>query len=949
MIIRKIMQFFCVLLAAGMMAACGGGGGSLESGTGSGNGSGSNNGGSTTTKAKVAVVLAVQYKNGSTVSKDHPADVTATVTKDGVAYPDVLVKFELTQVGIGSFKTQTTAKTNAEGIAKIPLHAGSSGVAAGSFKVTLQGLLANEEVTYPADKAFDTLGDETSTSTGSYAVSLKLVSKADPTQTITTVSQAVVGQVEISVTKNNQAAVGELVTLTPAIVGRLGVTTVQTLAGGKALVDLYAGDKEGAGELVASVGTGTEAASAKLVFTSKGDETVSTKPIGSLILQVRAKAGTPTTILGTSGQEELELRAIVTDTNGIAMQDQAVTFGGPLGDVIIVAQRDSKTDEQGVASATIKASTLLNKTIEVTAKVQDKTAKQSLEISGTTLTIENSNVSVSKDTNAKFTLNILLRDSQGNPIKNQPVTYSSKLNNLAAATVSTDATGLVPVIYMPVNVGDDEIQASAFNGQLVATVSKVTVRNDDFKLSLLNYTSIAGGLVQIPTNTDGSVDRPDALFELSWPSGTAGSKIQFETSVQGFVESNAKVNVKTVQLDANKKAQVALRSSTAVSLAIVRATALDSNTSAEYRASFASIVPSDLNLTASSTSIPSKSSAVLTTTVKDVTGNPVANAKVTFALLSDAGAGSLSSVTAITNQNGVAQTSYFAGGSTAQRKVQIQAEISGVILNGKLLDITGLAPVQIGLTVTDKPVSLQLTVNLKEIESQGESYVKIFNVSVTDSGGKGIANMPISFTASPLPMYSQDASGKPFTELAYAKGEFRVVDVLDGEGKVIDQVWSQGSIDNGVWQRGAHWCQNEDYNDNQTLEFNQLHCGGNLLNVSEDDANQACQLPNSVVNSLIGNGNGRLDPGMVGSISAENGGLTDSNGQLSLVYRYPKAMANWASVIVSASVETPSGDQDVDQARFDLGILATDIEDTKISPPNRVSPWGRVADCRSAQ
>ena len=85
------------------------------------------------------------------------------------------------------------------------------------------------------------------------------------------------------------------------------------------------------------------------------------------------------------------------------------------------------------------------------------------------------------------------------------------------------------------------------------------------------------------------------------------------------------------------------------------------------------------------------------------------------------------------------------------------------------------------------------------------------------------------------------------------------------------------------------------------------------------------------------NGDDQLTPGIVGTVTLSNNGVTDENGYAELEYRYPESYAVWYFAEVSVFGQS-TGSEAQASMKYRLEILADDITDEGTSPPE--NPFG---------
>lgn len=191
------------------------------------------------------------------------------------------------------------------------------------------------------------------------------------------------------------------------------------------------------------------------------------------------------------------------------------------------------------------------------------------------------------------------------------------------------------------------------------------------------------------------------------------------------------------------------------------------------------------------------------------------------------------------------------------------------------------------LTVGDRAFDISLGTGPNIQIPDDSSYLKEFAVFVSDAVGRPVANVDLTVSATPVKF---SAGG------VYRKG-FWVYDTdLD--------VWISFT---------TATCANEDINANGSLD------------AGEDT-----------------NGDGRLTPGIIGTVGFANGNATNQNGQATLEVRYPKAFGPWTDVEISVFGQS-SGSEAVESQNFTFSVAAEDLDDQAAPPPP--NPFGRGDVC----
>ncbi len=166
------------------------------------------------------------------------------------------------------------------------------------------------------------------------------------------------------------------------------------------------------------------------------------------------------------------------------------------------------------------------------------------------------------------------------------------------------------------------------------------------------------------------------------------------------------------------------------------------------------------------------------------------------------------------------------------------------------------------------------------------SYLKRFAVFVSDSAGRPVSG--VNLTASVNPTKFSEGG-------VYWRGE-----------------WLFDSVNSNWVQANITQCANEDINAN------------GILDAGEDT-----------------NGDEQLTPGIVGTVTLTNNGVTDENGYAEIEYRYPENYARWYFAEISVFGQS-TGSEAQATTTFLLSILADDISDENVSPA--ANPFG-VGSC----
>ncbi|EEC8781339.1 inverse autotransporter adhesin-like protein YeeJ [Escherichia coli] len=348
-----------------------------------------------------------------------------------------------------------------------------------------------------------------------------------------------------------------------------------------------------------------------------------------------------------STTEGATMTASVTDANGNPVEGIKVNFRGTS---VTLSSTSVETDDRGFAEILVTSTEVGLKT--VSASLADKptevisrllNAKADINsVTITSLEIPEGQVMVAQDVAVKAHVN----DQFGNPILNESVTFSAEPPEhmtISQNIVSTDTHGIAEVTMTPERNGSYMVKASLANG---SSYEKDLVVIDQ-KLTLSASSPLIG--VNSPTGAT-------LTATLTSANGTPveGQVINFSVTPEGATLSGGKVRTNSsgqapVVLTSNKVGTYTVTASfhngvTIQTQTIVKVTG---NSSTAHVASFIAD-PSTIAATNSDLS-------TLKATVEDGSGNLIEGLTVYFALKS--GSATLTSLTAVTDQNGIATTS----------------------------------------------------------------------------------------------------------------------------------------------------------------------------------------------------------------------------------------------------------------------------------------------------
>jgi len=582
------------------------------------------------------------------------------------------------------------------------------------------------------------------------------------------------------------------------------------------------------------------------------------------------------------------ITAIITDASNAVVVGTPVAFSTSSGVIAPTAtsaagSTPGVSDSNGEAAATLTTpGDPSDRNITITATVGTVSATIIVQVVGTKLTVSGP-TSLIEGSNGTFSASLI--DSGGNGISGKTIDISSASGNtLSASNLTTDSSGHVTFTLTATKAGNDTVSVMAL-GQTATQALSVSSQTFSITAPAQNAT--------IDINATQSVT-------VTWTNNgapVANQAVSVSTTRGLFTGNTSTITATT---NGSGIATVAISSATAGPAVI---TATGSGVSAQLTVEFIATTPATIDLQASPATIQTSGSSTITAIVWDAQSNLVEGQTVDFQLTDKTG-GTISVASAVTDSQGRAQTVYTATDTASSSNgVVVTATVQGTSIETST-----------SLTVGGQTVFLSLGTGDKITEQNNQTqFVLTYAVQALDASGNAITGVPVSITIHSFPYADVPPSdigadgSAPFGFAAYGKGAWAAIGT---------QAAAQC---NGI--SGTAWCQiiaatcfNEDVNGS-----------GILLSPSEDI-----------------NGNGKLDPGDVASVTPGTV-TTDSTGTATFSVVYPEDHAGWVQVLLTASA-TVSGTQSSTSTKFWLPILASYAAGTA-SPPGAVSPYGGANTC----
>lgn len=509
-----------------------------------------------------------------------------------------------------------------------------------------------------------------------------------------------------------------------AISGGAGPYTVQSSNPSVATVSstgvsftITAGATVGTSTIVIKDSTGTQVSLALAVAVAGGGSTA-IEPAASI--EVLASSNTL-----QSGGVGVDITAYVKNRLNTAMPNEPISFSADSG---LLQGASTTTNANGLGSAKLLVgSDKSNRTINVTVRSGAASGTVQVSVVGTRV-ILTGDAAVQQGSTASYSVRVV--DSAGNGISGAQVTLSSSRGNgFSPAVGSTDSLGFVSSTYNATNattVGNpDVVTASALgtSAQLSVTVSNVVFR---FTVPTSGASVVLGA--------------PQTLTVEYTVGGAPGSGTVSFTTTRGSLSASS-------ALLSGGQASILLNSTSASGAGPVTVLAqLPGVGQASIQLNFVAETPSSIAVQANPSAIPPNSNgstlsqSTIEATVRDASGNPVANRQVNFNITSDVSGGSLSSPSAVTDLNGRAQVQYVAGStSTAVNGVVINATVNGTAISNSA-----------SLTVSGQSLFITIGYGNDITNVDTTTYSKPFSVYLTDATGNPVGSQQVSLSVVPL-------------------------------------------------------------------------------------------------------------------------------------------------------------------------------------------------------
>lgn len=437
-----------------------------------------------------------------------------------------------------------------------------------------------------------------------------------------------------------------------------------------------------------------------------------------------------------NGTDQASIRAVLTDSNGSAINGAPVTFRTSAGSFGGNATASVTTGTDGSASIVLTSGTLAG-SAAVTATAGGLSGSTAIDfvagpVSAILLSASPANVAIGASSNVTATLT----DANGNPVSNQPVQFRVVANNtggtLASSSGATDASGRVSVMYRSGAVsGTDTISASVASG--LSQMTSLTSSSANARIGQLSL-SLASSQVSAGTSS---------VIARAIVTDVSGSPVQ--GAVVTFASSRGSVtNTATTDSSGLASASVSLPTTAGP----VRVQASISGFVAEQTLTItpAAASASNSSITASPSTLVADGSSTSTVTVllNDAYGNPLSNG---------------TSVTLLTTGGTLATNSQLL--SSGRATFSLGAPSSPTNANVSVQGLGISTNVNFAASSSGAPASIRFAASSTQISVTGVGQPDTTNITLTvlDSSGNVIQesayptprqnNVRLQFVSSP--------------------------------------------------------------------------------------------------------------------------------------------------------------------------------------------------------
>jgi len=463
-----------------------------------------------------------------------------------------------------------------------------------------------------------------------------------------------------------------------------------------------------------------------------------------LVGSITLTAGSTT--LDADGNSTTAIRATVLDNNGQPAGGVPVSFSTTLGSLSSYQQN---TNASGIAEVSLRAGTVEGNA-RVIADANGWRDQVNIEfVSGTPGGLDLAALPAIVSPGGTSSITATLTDETGSPIAGEALNFDISQNNsgggLSATTVTTNAAGKAYVTYTAGSFsGTDSILVVSVSNSSIRQTTTVQVETGGSS-GTISSLSLMAGAETIPADGSSEV-MIRATVQDNQGAPVADVDVTFATTLGTLVGTNPATT------NASGIAEITLRSGTDTGTARVTATA--SGFVADVEVLFVAGAPDALSLNASPATVTPGNDSVITATLTDSLGNPLADQSIAFNFTTNNSGASLSGTTATTNINGEATITYTAGSNGAVTDTIRAVCVSNTGVAGSVnIDVDASAvSVMIG--------SLSITASSMEIVADGTSNTAI-RARLIDIDGNPVSGRTVAFTTSYGTLSSASAATGP--------------------------------------------------------------------------------------------------------------------------------------------------------------------------------------------
>ena len=535
--------------------------------------------------------------------------------------------------------------------------------------------------------------------------------------------------------------------------------TALTGANGVATITLNAGTQSGADSVTATATVnGVAVTSNAFGFTASG--TTNTSVVASVSLSASQ------TSVASDNSNTTTLTAIVVDASNAAVANVPVSFSADTG---LLTVSSAITDSSGRAQVTFSSGTsnATSRTGTISATTSGKSAQIPIRISGATITLSATSVSLVAGSSA--TLTAVVKSASGAFLANQTVSFgtSSSAITIAPTTATTDASGTATAIITAVSSGTVVVTATAL-GEMRTIGLTISGASLAFQITApAASTTPLAATIGTPVAVTVQVPAPTTSVTFVTTLGTwtaSGSSVYTTPVINGTATallSSPSAGVANVQVfDTARQATIN----------DTRVITFTASCTSAYKVTLQS-TPSVVAPSSGGTS----NLATLVATVTDQANNPVGGCPVAFRILNPTGGGetvspavALTAATAVTTSAlGQATTTFTAG--------SLPSSTSGVQIRATVVQAANVVPIV--ATGTSPPSGQDATViiggtagsvtigraTVISADPTNTIYTLPMSVLVADSNGNPVANSVVSLSAWPIAFNANGTACTPLT------------------------------------------------------------------------------------------------------------------------------------------------------------------------------------------